>query len=103
MNLLELDEKKTSSLENMKKYQAVIKFWFNKWATIKSFRILDLILFRNKEKEKLGSHTKFQHLWIGPYPIAKILGENNFRLSSLQGELVPFLVNGQFLKHYFEA
>lgn len=54
-------------------------------------------------KEKSGSHNKFQCLWIGPYQIMEILGENTFRLSSLQGELVPLLVNGKFMKHYFEA
>ena len=89
INLLEMDEKQGVSLENMAKHQAIIQRWFNKETTIKSFRIFDLVLLWDKAKEKIGSHTKFQCLWIGPYQIAKILGENTFRLSSLQGNLFP--------------
>ena len=83
MNLLEMDEKHTVALQHMAKHQVVIKRWFDKRAPIKSFKILDLVLLWDKAKEKLGSHTKFQCLWTGPYQIAKILGENTFRLNSL--------------------
>lgn len=79
MNLLEMDEKWIATLENMEKRQVVVKRWFNKWATIKSLRIFDLVLLWDKVKEKLGSHTNFQCLWIGPYQITKILGENTFK------------------------
>lgn len=87
----------------MEKHQAIIKWWFEKWATIKSFRISNLFLLRDKAKEKLGSHTKLQCFWIGFYQVVEILGENTFMLSFLQGELVTLPVNVQFLKHYFEA
>ena len=83
MNLLEMDEKWTTALEHMDKHQAIIKRWFKKRAMIKSFKIFDLVLLWDKVKEKPGNHTKFQCLWIGPYRIMKILGENTFRLSSL--------------------
>lgn len=86
----------------MSKHQAIIKCWFDKRATIKSFRISNLVLLWDKAKEKLDNHTKFQRLWIGPYQIAEILGENTFRLSTLQGELVKLLVNDQILKYYFK-
>ena len=102
MNLLEMDEKQIAALEHMAKHQVVVKIWFNKRAMIKSFRISDLVLLWDKVKEKPGSHTKFQCLWVGPYQIAEILGENTFRLSSLLGEFIPLPINGQFLKHYFE-
>ena len=42
MNLLEMDEKRTATLEHMAKHQVVVKRWFNKRAMIKSFRIFDL-------------------------------------------------------------
>ena len=67
MNLLEMDEKCTAALEYMAKHQAIMKRWFNKRAMIKSFRIFDLVLLWDKAKEKLGSHTNFQLLWISPY------------------------------------
>ena len=103
MNLLKMDEKLIAALEHMAKHQVVVKRWFDKRAMINSFRIYNLVLLWDKEKEKLSSHIKFQHLWIGPYQITKILGENTFRLNTLQGEFIPLPINGQFLKHYFEA
>ena len=103
MNLLEMDEKWIATLEHMAKDQVFIKRWFDKRAMIKSFRISNLVLLWDKVKENSGSHTKFQRLWIGHYQITKILGENTFRLSSLQGELVLLPLNGKFLKLFFEA
>ena len=44
MNLLEVDEKKIATLEHMVKHQVVVKRWFDKRATIKSFKIFDLVL-----------------------------------------------------------
>lgn len=67
MNLLEMDKKLIAALENMAKHQAIMNYWFDKRAMIKSFRISNLVLLWDKAKEKLGSHTKFQCLWIGPY------------------------------------
>ena len=83
MNLLEIDRKWIVALKHMAKHQDVVKRWFNKRATIKSFRISNLILLWDKLKEKSGNHTKFQCLWIGPYQIVEILRENNFGVSSL--------------------
>ena len=44
MNLLEMDEKRTIVLEHMAKHQAIVKRWFDNRATIKSFKIFDLVL-----------------------------------------------------------
>jgi hypothetical protein len=103
MNLLELDDKRVTALEHTTQHQAVVKHWCDKKSTVKAFRISDLVLMWDKEKEKPDSHTKFQRLWIGPYQIAEILGENTFRLATLDGEYLPLPINGQFLKHYFQA
>ena len=39
----------------------------------------------NPHAEK-GKHTKFQHLWIGPYLIAEKLGPATYKLKALQGQ-----------------
>lgn len=89
-------------LQHFAKNQVVVKRWFDERAKVKAFWISDLVLLWDKAKEKKGDHHKFERLWLGPYQIAEILGENTFRLSSLTGELVPLPINGQFLKHYFD-
>ena len=65
MNHLEMDEKWIATLEHMAKHQAIVKRWFDKRATIKSFRISNLFVLWDKAKENLGSHTKCQKSWIG--------------------------------------
>ena len=100
---MHLEEKRDEALENLVKHQAVVKRWFDKQAKIKSFRISDLVLYWDKAHEKKGDHDKFDKLWLGPYQISEILGDNAFRLRTLTGEDVPLPVNGQFLKHYFQS
>ena len=43
-NLLEMDEKQITALDQMAKHQTVVKRWFDKRATIKSLRISNLVL-----------------------------------------------------------
>lgn len=91
------------ALQQFFKHQAVVKWWFEKRAKIKAFRISDLVLLWDKAGEKKGNHQKFDKLWLGPYQIAEILGGNAFILNTLTGEPVSLPVNGKFLKHYFES
>lgn len=102
MKILEMDKKRMMMLEHVSRHHVVVECWFNKRATIKTFMIFYLVFIWDKVKENLESHTKFQHLWIDPYQIAEILGNNTFRLCIMEGEYIPFLINDQFLKHYFE-
>lgn len=99
--LLFLEEQRDQALEKFAKYQGTVKRWFDRRVTTKAFRILDLVLYWDKPQERKGDHEKFDCLWKGPYQIAKILGENAFRLKTLTGDDIPLPVNGQFLKHHF--
>jgi hypothetical protein len=55
----------------------------------------------DKSHEEKKKHTKFQHIWLGPFQIAKKLGPSTYILQSLNGEVENLLVNGQILKKYF--
>jgi hypothetical protein len=46
----------------------------------------DLVLMWDKKKEKPGKHGKFDSLWLGPYKIEDVVGENYFYLNHLDGE-----------------
>ena len=54
----------------------------------------------NPRAEK-GKHTKFQHLWIGPYLVTEKLGPATYKLQDLQGLKESLPINGLCLKHYF--
>jgi hypothetical protein len=49
-----------------------------------------------------GKHSKFQKLWLGPYKIASVIGNNSYLLKDLDGQLFSYTTNGSHLKHYVE-
>lgn len=49
--LLLLEEQRDQALENFAKHQGIVKRWFDKRATMKSFRISDLVLYWDKAHE----------------------------------------------------
>ena len=53
----------------------------------------------NSHAEK-GKHTKFQHLYIGPYLVTENLGPATYKSQDLQGQEESLHVNGLCLKHY---
>ena len=65
------------------------------------FAVGDLILKCDARKEEKGKHRKFENLWIGPFSVIKILGNNTFVLQNLKGEEIAGPVNGRFLKHFY--
>ena len=44
------------------------------------FQVDDLVLKWDAPHEDKGKHGKFAHLWVGPYLIATLGGENAFIL-----------------------
>jgi hypothetical protein len=44
------------------------------------------------------SMGKFDNLWLGPFEIIAIEGNNSFSLQNLDGDLPELPVNGRFLK-----
>lgn len=99
--LLKLDEKRYKVIECMNKHHVTMKRWFDKSVKVKAFYLADIVLYHEKSQDKKGVFKKFSPIWLGPYQISKIIGDNAFRLSTLQGKPLAFPVNGQFLKYYF--
>ena len=51
-----------------------MKRWFDKHKFGKgSFEVGDLVLKWDHSHDEKGKHTKFQHLWVGPFQIAEKL------------------------------
>jgi hypothetical protein len=57
----------------------------------------------NKQNEKAGKHGKFESIWLGPYMIEDVVGTNSFYLIHLDGEKLPFPVNGKALKLFYQG
>ena len=66
-----------------------------------NFEIGDLVLKWDNPHENKGKHTKFKHLWVGPYQIAEKLDPSTYKFQDLQGKEENLHVNGLVLKPYF--
>ena len=66
--LLKLEESRLKSKEIFKHQQEIVKRWFDKHKSGKGiFEIGDLVLKWDLPHDEKGKHTKFQHLWVGPF------------------------------------
>ena len=100
--LLKLEESISKSKERFKHQQEIVKTWFDKHKSgNKYFEVGYLVMKWGHPHDEKGKHTKFQHLWIGPFQIAKKLGPSNYKLQDLQGWEENLPVNGLVLKPYF--
>ena len=52
----------------------------------KDYQVGELVLKWDKLNEPKGKHTKFQHLWLGPFQVVEKIGQGTYRLKTLQGE-----------------
>ena len=99
---LKLEESRSKSKERFKHQQEIVKIWFDKHQSRnKNFEVGYLVLKWDHPHDEKGKHTKFQHLWIGPFQIAKKLGTSTYKLQDLQRWEENLPVNGLVLKPYF--
>ena len=84
--MLKLEELQKNTKYNFNQHQVIIKIWFNKrkYGT-RNFDVGDLVLKWDDPHAEKGKHTKFQHLWIGPYLVTEKLGPATHKLQDLQG------------------
>ena len=78
-----------------------MKVIFDKKAIYKEFVKGDLVLMWDKGHEDPGKHGKFDNLWIGPYLIFTVKGNNTFILADQGGENIEDPVNGRLMKCFF--
>ena len=87
----------------MEYQQLQAKCTFDKRATTRSFKEVDLVLKWDILKNRLGHHKKFDHMWAGPIVIVECKKHNAFQLATMEGDVLPIPINGIHLKPYFEV
>eukprot|EP00253_Pinus_taeda_P008016 PITA_08016 len=100
-DLSEVHQIRDQLIEKSVAHQKRIKEAFDRKAKMDKFQVGDLVLKWDALKENKGNHGKFDALWIEPFVIPQIQGNNIFMLRIMEGETIfDGPVNGQFLKIY---
>jgi hypothetical protein len=100
--LLALEEKRTFALDNIKMRQQIVKKYFNKSVKTVKFKINEKVLLWYSTHADRGRHSKFQKLWLGPFNISFVLGDNSYILKYLQEQFFSYSTNNSHLNHYVE-
>jgi hypothetical protein len=82
--LLDLEEKGTFALGNIKRRQQTVKKYFKKSVKTVKFKVNEKVLLWDSTHDDRGRHSKFQKLWLGPFKITFFLGANSYILKDLQ-------------------
>lgn len=85
MIIVEADETRRRALDQLGQNQAKIKGSFDKDARNRNRTVGPgtLVPLWDKRREKPGMHNKMDNLWIGPYKVRDIAGENSYYLENL--------------------
>jgi len=101
--LVRLEELRDKARNKFRNHQMIVKRRFDRHlARYKDYQVGELVLKWDKLSEPKGKHTKFQHLWLGPFQVEEKIGQGTYRLKTLQVETKKLPVNGQHLKRYFQ-
>ena len=99
--LLALEEDRFIAGFHQKVQKAREKAWHDRHIKSKIFWTRDLVLLYDSKFVKfLG---KFKTHWLGPYQIQQVIEGGAIKLSKLNWELVPTLINGSRLKLYSDS
>jgi hypothetical protein len=85
--------------ENASIYKERIKRWYDKRLKKKEFKEGDKVLLYNSRFKTFGKR-KLQSKWDGPYIVHSVLSNGAVTIMDVKGD--QFMVNGQWLKIYYE-
>jgi hypothetical protein len=103
-NIDEVTDKRMEALEEIEKDKRRVARAYNKRVRAKSFQVGDLvwktILPIGSKSNKFG---KWSPYWEGPYKITRVCSGNSYMVESLQGQQLPWALNGRYLKKFYPS
>jgi transposase InsO family protein len=94
-----LEELRLKAYENASIYKERIKRWYDERLKKKEFKEGDKVLLYDSRFKTFGK-GKMQSKWDGPYVVHSVLSNGAITIMDIQGD--QFMVNGQWLKVYYE-
>ena len=100
--IVEVQQLRDKVLHQHQAYQDKIKAAFDKHAKARDIQVGDFVLKWDARREDKGKHGKFDNLWLGPFIVTQVVGNNTYHLSNIEDEPQGNPVNGRFLKLFFQ-
>jgi hypothetical protein len=93
-----LEERRNTTLINVRKYQESLKKYYNKSVVQRELNIGDLLLkkdIRTREKHKFSSP------WEGPFILVDVAASVAYVLAEVDGAMLPNTWNVDYLRKYY--
>jgi hypothetical protein len=93
-----LEERRNTTLSNVRKYQPALKRYYNKSVVQRQLNIGDLVLKKDictKDKHK------FSTLWEGPFIVVDVVAPGAYVLAEIDGGMLPNTRNADQLRKYY--
>jgi transposase InsO family protein len=93
-----LEERRNTTLSNVRKYQEALKKYYNKSVVQRELNVDDLVLKKNtRTKDK----HKFSTPWEGPFIIVDVAAPRVYVLAEVDGDMLPNTCNADQLRKYY--
>ena len=99
--IVEVQQLRDKVLCQHQAYQDKIKAAFEHHAKARDIQVGDFVLNWDASQEDKGKHGKFDNLWLGPFIVTQVVGNNTYHLYNTEDEPQGNTVNGRFLKLFF--
>jgi hypothetical protein len=93
-----LEERRHTSLSNVRKYQTALKKYYNKSVVQRELNIKDLVL---KKDIRTKDNHKFSTPWEGSFIIVDVVAPGAYVLAEVDGGMLPNTWNADQLRKYY--
>jgi transposase InsO family protein len=93
-----LEERRNTTLSNVRKYQEAVKKYYNKSVVQRELNVGDLVL---KKDIRTKDQHKFSTPWEGPFIIVDVAAPGAYVLAEVDGDMLPNTWNADQLRKYY--
>ena len=98
--LVELDQARLVSLQNLEAMQRRRKAWHDRNIKIREFSKGDLVLIYDSRYYRFPGKLSIR--WLGPFRVVEVFDNGSLSVQDINEENDPFRVNGLRVKHYMQ-
>lgn len=100
--IVEVQQLRDKVLHQNQVYQDKIKATFDRHAQARDIQLGYYVFKWDERREGKGQHGKIDNIWLGPFIVTQVVGNNTYHISTVDDEQQGSPINGRFLKLFFK-